>query len=63
MYMKYQQGNKLYEFFSGKIVNRYSSKVLTVSNSVKKHWLKNINDKKIERIYNGNYFQQNRFFN
>ena len=46
-------GNKLYEFFSGKIINRYSSKVLTVSNSVKKHWLKYIDDKKIERIYNG----------
>ncbi|MDA9362215.1 glycosyltransferase family 4 protein [Flavobacteriaceae bacterium] len=46
-------GNKLYEFLSGKIINRYSSKVLTVSNSVKKHWLKYIDDKKIERIYNG----------
>ena len=46
-------GNKLYEFLSGKIINRYSSKVLTVSNSVKKHWLKNINKNKIERIYNG----------
>ena len=41
-------GNKLYEFLSGKIVNRYSSKILTVSNSVNKHWLKYINDKKIE---------------
>ena len=46
-------GNKLYEFFSGIIINRYSSKVLTVSNCVKKHWLKYIDDKKIERIYNG----------
>jgi glycosyltransferase involved in cell wall biosynthesis len=46
-------GNKLYEFFSGKIINRCSSKILTVSNSVKKHWLKYIDDKKIERIYNG----------
>jgi len=46
-------GNRLYEFFSGKIINRYSSKVLTVSNSVKKHWLKNINENKIKRIYNG----------
>ena len=51
-------GNKLYEFFSGKIVNRYSSKVLTVSNSVKKHWLKYIHDKKIERIYNGIIFSK-----
>ena len=51
-------GNKFYEFFSGKIVNRYSSKVLTVSNSVKKHWLKYIDDKKIERIYNGIIFSK-----
>jgi glycosyltransferase involved in cell wall biosynthesis len=51
-------GNKLYEFLSGKIVNRYSSKVLTVSNSVKKHWLKHIDDKKIERIYNGIIFSK-----
>ena len=46
-------GNKLYEFLSGKIINRISSKVLTVSKSVKKHWLKNINEHKIERVYNG----------
>ena len=46
-------GNKLYEFLSGKIINWYSSKVLTVSNSVKQHWLKYIDDKKITRIYNG----------
>ena len=51
-------GNKLYEFFSGKIINWYSSKVLTVSNSVKKHWLKYIHDKKIERIYNGIIFSK-----
>ena len=51
-------GNKLYEFFSGKIINWYSSKVLTVSNSVKKHWLKYIDDKKIERIYNGIIFKK-----
>jgi len=51
-------GNKLYEFLSGKIVNRYSSKILTVSNSVKKHWLKYIDDKKIERIYNGIIFSK-----
>ena len=46
-------GNKLYEFFSGKIINRISNKVLTVSNSVNKHWFKYIHGKKIERIYNG----------
>ena len=51
-------GNKLYEFLSGKIVNRYSSKVLTVSNSVKKHWIKYIDDKKIARIYNGIIFSK-----
>jgi glycosyltransferase involved in cell wall biosynthesis len=46
-------GNKFYEFFSGKIINRISNKVLTVSNSVKNHWLKNISENKIERVYNG----------
>jgi len=51
-------GNKLYEFLSGKIINWYSSKVLTVSNSVKKHWLKYIDAKKIERIYNGIIFSK-----
>jgi glycosyltransferase involved in cell wall biosynthesis len=51
-------GNKLYEIFSGKIINCYSSKVLTVSDSVKKHWLKYIDDKKIERIYNGIVFKK-----
>jgi glycosyltransferase involved in cell wall biosynthesis len=51
-------GNKLYEFLSGKIINRYSNKVLTVSESVKKHWLKYIDDKKIARIYNGIIFSK-----
>ena len=51
-------GNKLYEIFSGKIINRISSKVLTVSNSVKNHWLKYINENKIERIYNGIVFEK-----
>jgi len=51
-------GNKLYEFSSGKIINIISNKVLTVSNSVKKHWLKYIDDKKIERIYNGIIFSK-----
>ena len=46
-------GNWLYEIFSGKIINRISHKVLAVSNSVKNHWLKNINEHKIERVYNG----------
>jgi glycosyltransferase involved in cell wall biosynthesis len=51
-------GNKLYEFLSGKIINWNSNKVLTVSNSVKHHWLKYIGDKKIERIYNGIIFSK-----
>ncbi|MDB9853182.1 glycosyltransferase [Flavobacteriaceae bacterium] len=51
-------GNKLYEIFSGKIINRISSKVLTVSNSVKNYWLKNINEHKIKRIYNGIVFEK-----
>jgi glycosyltransferase involved in cell wall biosynthesis len=51
-------GNWLYEFFSGKIINRISNKVLTVSNSVKSHWLKYINKNKIERIYNGIIFEK-----
>jgi glycosyltransferase involved in cell wall biosynthesis len=51
-------GNKLYEFLSGKTINRYSSIVLTVSNSVKKHWLQYIDDKKIARIYNGIVFKK-----
>jgi len=50
--------NKIYEIFIGKIINRYSSKVLTVSESVKKHWLKYIDVKKIERIYNGITFSK-----
>ena len=58
MFTKFLTGNKIYEIFSGKIINRYSSKVLTVSNSVKKHWLKYIDDKKIERIYNGIIFSK-----
>ena len=55
---KIPTSNKIYEIFSGKIINRYSSKVLTVSNSVKKHWLKYIDVKKIERIYNGITFSK-----
>ncbi|MDB0043551.1 glycosyltransferase family 4 protein [Flavobacteriaceae bacterium] len=56
-------GNKLYEFLSGKIINIISNKVLTVSNSVKKHWLKYIDDKKIERIYNGIIFSKTDYLN
>ena len=56
-------GNKFYEFFSGKIINRISSKVLTVSNSVKKHWVKNINENKIKRIYNGIVFEKVDYLN
>ena len=51
-------GNRLYEIFSGKIINIISNKVLTVSNSVKSHWLKNIDENKIERIYNGIIFNK-----
>jgi len=51
-------GNRLYEIFSGKIINIISNKVLTVSNSVKSHWLKNIDENKIERIYNGIVFKK-----
>jgi len=56
-------GNRLYEIFSGKIINIISNKVLTVSNSVKKHWLKNINENKIERIYNGIVFEKTDYLN
>jgi glycosyltransferase involved in cell wall biosynthesis len=52
------KGNWLYEFFSGKIINRISHKVLAVSNSVKNHWLKNIDELKIERVYNGVLFKK-----
>jgi glycosyltransferase involved in cell wall biosynthesis len=31
---------------------------LTVSNSVKNHWLKHVSEKKIERIYNGIVFKK-----
>ena len=35
-------GNKLYEFLSGKMINKYSNQIIAVSESVKKHWLKYI---------------------
>jgi glycosyltransferase involved in cell wall biosynthesis len=50
--------NKLYEFLSGKIINKYSNRVLTVSESVKKHWVKYIDSNKIYRIYNGIVFKK-----
>ena len=52
------KGNWFYEIFSGKIINRISHKVLAVSNSVKNHWLKNIDKGKIKRVYNGILFQK-----
>ena len=61
LFFEIPTGNKLYEFFIGKIINRISSKVLTVSNSVKSHWLKNINENKIKRIYNGIVFKKTDF--
>ena len=51
-------GNKLYEFLSGKMINKYSNRVLTVSESVKKHWVKYIDSNKIYRIYNGIVFKK-----
>jgi glycosyltransferase involved in cell wall biosynthesis len=51
-------GNKLYEFLSGKIINKYSNKIITVSDSVKKHWLKYISKEKMKRIYNGIIFEK-----
>jgi glycosyltransferase involved in cell wall biosynthesis len=51
-------GNRIYEIFSGKIINIISNKVLTVSNSVKSHWLNYINEHKIERVYNGIEYQK-----
>ena len=58
MFMKFQKGNQLYEILSGKIINIICNKVLVVSNSVKKHWLKNINEHKIKKIYNGINFSK-----
>ena len=51
-------GNKLYEFLSGKMINKYSNRVLTVSESVKKHWVKYFDSNKIYRIYNGIVFKK-----
>ncbi len=54
-------GNKFYELFSGKMINKYSNKIITVSDSVKKHWIKYVNENKIERIYNGIVFEKTDF--
>ena len=56
-------GNKIYEIFSGKIINKVSNKVLVVSNSVKNHWLKNIDKDKIKRVYNGILFEKADYLN
>ena len=55
-------GNKFYELFSGKMINKYSNKIIAVSNSVRNHWIRYINEYKIKRIYNGIIFQKNEFF-
>jgi len=51
-------GNKLYEFLSGKMINKYSNQIIAVSESVKKQWLKYISKEKIKRIYNGIIFEK-----
>ena len=55
-------GNKFYELFSGKMINKYSNRIIAVSNSVRTHWIKNVNENKIEIIYNGIVFEKNEFF-
>ena len=55
-------GNKFYELFSGKMISKYSNRIVAVSNSVRNHWIKYFNENKIERIYNGIVFQKNEFF-
>ncbi len=55
-------GNKFYEKFSGKMINKYSNRIIVVSNSVRNHWIKYVNEYKIERIYNGIIFKKNEFF-
>ena len=54
-------GNKLYEFLSGKMINKYSNQIIAVSESVKKQWLKYISKEKIKRIYNGIIFEKTDF--
>ena len=55
-------GNKFYELFSGQMINKYSNRIIAVSNSVRNHWIKYVNENKIERIYNGIVFEKNQFF-
>ena len=55
-------GNKFYELFSGQMINKYSNRIITVSNSVRNHWIKYVNENKIERIYNGIVFEKNQLF-
>ena len=55
-------GNQFYEIFSGKMINKYSNRIIAVSNSVRNHWVKYVNENKIERIYNGIVFEKNEFF-
>jgi len=43
----------LFSLIIGKVINRYSDKVLVVSDEVKKHWSKHIERKKILTIHNG----------
>ena len=44
---------KLLSLIIGYIVNRYSDKVIVVSNAVRYHWEKFIDPSKITRVYNG----------
>ena len=47
-----EQPKWMYRFL-GYLVNRYSNKVIVVSEAVKKSWSKFVSPEKIERIYNG----------
>ena len=40
-------------WFLGKLLNRYSHKVIVVSESVKKSWSKYVSPEKLQRVYNG----------
>ena len=41
--------------------SKYSNRIIAVSNSVRNHWIKYVNENKIERIYNGIVFEKNQF--
>lgn len=47
------QKPKLFSILIGKMINRYSDKVVVVSNAVKAHWETYVDSSKIKRIYNG----------